>query len=63
MDKKTDLIEAANTAQTVSIIAAKHGCEIAEIDITKRIINLNCPADTKVACAMELTSLLQNVLQ
>ncbi len=39
---------------TISLIASRHGCRIVDIDLAKRIINLDGPPESEMACILEL---------
>lgn len=43
----------------INSIVLNHGCRIIDIDIEKRIINIEGPEDAKVRCAMAIGKVLQ----
>ena len=42
----------------VSIIASNYGCRIVDIDLSKRIINLEGPVESEISCAIEIEKVL-----
>ncbi len=44
---------------TISLIASRHGCRIVDIDLAKRIINLDGPPEAEMACILELEKVLR----
>jgi hypothetical protein len=47
----------------VSIIASDHGCRIVDIDLEKRIINLEGPAESEISCAIEIENALDKYVE
>jgi hypothetical protein len=43
----------------ISSIASKHGCRILNIDLPKRIIDLDGPPESEIACILELEEALR----
>ncbi|MBU2521870.1 MAG: hypothetical protein KKH84_05635 [Proteobacteria bacterium] len=48
---------------TISLIASKHGCRIVDIDLAKRIINLDGPPEAEMACILELEEVLRKYME
>ncbi|MBA3017859.1 MAG: hypothetical protein KKH20_04450 [Proteobacteria bacterium] len=48
---------------TISLIASKHGCRIVDIDLAKRIINLDGPPEAEMACILELEEALRKYME
>ncbi len=44
--------------QIIIHIVQKHGCTIQELDLEKKIIDIDGPTEGKINCAMELEQLL-----
>lgn len=42
----------------ISLIASSNGCRIVELDLVKRIINLEGPPESEIACAIEIERIL-----
>ncbi len=48
---------------TISLIASRHGCRIVDIDLAKRIINLDGPSESEMACILELEEVLRKYIE
>ena len=43
----------------VSTVASQHGCQLVDIDVDKRVINIAGPLESEYACALELGEILE----
>ena len=48
---------------TISLIASRHGCRIVDIDLAKRIINLDGPPESEMACILEIEKVLREYIE
>ena len=46
----------------ISLIASRYGCRIVDIDLAKRIINLDGPPEAEMACILELEKILRDYM-
>lgn len=44
--------------QVITTIVMRHGCRIVEMDLKHQILNIDGPAEARVACAEELAAFL-----
>ena len=42
----------------VMVLCQKYGCKIREVDLSKRMIDLDCPDETRDAATLELSRLM-----
>jgi hypothetical protein len=47
----------------ISLIASRHGCRIVDIDLAKRIINLDGPPESEMACFLEIEEILRKYIE
>jgi len=48
---------------TISLIASRHGCRIVDIDLVKRIIDLDGPPESEMACILEIEKVLREYIE
>jgi hypothetical protein len=48
--------------QMLTIIVQRNGCTVSELDLDKRIANIDGPVKGRIKCAQELSELLEDYL-
>ena len=48
---------------TISLIASRHGCRILDIDLVKRILDLDGPPESEMACILEIEKVLREYIE